>query len=155
MELRKKIVYGIFAVSVVYGFYFHVIREDGINTDSAEDMLSSNSPIAAANLSGPGTALAAEEPARLDDSPEEWSRNPFRYQRHANGPKKKNVAEPRKLTLPRLTAISRSSGKSMAAVNGQIIEVGNKIGPWRLIQITRDAALFEGPHGRIWVKLGE
>jgi hypothetical protein len=154
METRTKIIYGVFAASVIYGFYFHVIRNDD------DDRVSSPSPPPSAERVVMAKSQVLETPTpewktgRAGDSNIDWERDPFKNKRHQRRQANNHIEKRRKLTPPRLTAVSKGSGNNMAVVDGQIVEVGGRIGPWRLIRIADNAALFDGPDGQVWVKLG-
>lgn len=156
MQRRKVIVYSIFAVTLIYGGYFHFFSGDGYGH---------RTPDAQSGIDTPGAAMvaaSANSPSQLSsrgrekgNSAEEWRGDPFRndhkYRRpSAPIPMKQNRA----LQPPRLSAISVSEHGSMAVVDGRVVAVGQKIGDWRLIEVTEDAALFESPEGPVWVKLG-
>jgi hypothetical protein len=156
MQRRTVIIYSIFVVTVIYGAYFHFlsgdVNETGISPDSPR-----------IDIAGPPTTASAAvfpiqtsvERAEAEDDQETWLRDPFRNNRGYRAPSRPQPPmQTQKLQRPKLSAVSISEAGAMAVVDGRVIAVGEKIGPWRLIEVTEDAALFEGPENSIWVRLG-
>jgi hypothetical protein len=156
MERRKVVIYSIFIVTLIYGGYFHFFSDKGYG-DRTPDTLS--------RIGVPGAAMvaASANPTNHPSSgareerngAEEWGIDPFRNDlkyRRPSAPA--TIKENRILRQPRLSAVSVSKHGSMAVVDGRVVAVGQKIGDWRLMEVTENAALFEGPEGPVWVKLG-
>lgn len=156
MERRTVIVYSIFVVAVIYGAYFHFLSGDGNMEDASLD----SSRI---EVSGPATVAivadlqiqssAGQKEDRNDE--EKWNGDPFRDDhKYRKSAPPKSVKKTRQVRKPQLSGISVSEAGAMAVVDGRIVAVGEKIGPWHLIEVTKDAALFKGPGGSIWVRIG-
>lgn len=148
MERRTVIVYCIFAAAVIYGAYFHLLS-------AGENKGEVSGPATAATV----RALPIQSPVPQGedrDNEEEWIGDPFRddhkYRKSATPISVRKIKQVRK---PQLSAISVSEGGAMVVVDGRILAVGEKVGPWHLVKITRDAALFEGPGGSTWIRIGE
>ncbi len=156
MERRTVIVYSIFVMAVIYGAYFHFLSADGdkgrASLDSSKTDVSG--PVTIATVANIPTQSAARQ-AVGEDNEEKWGGDPFRNDRkYRKSPAPKSVKKIRKVKKPQLSAISMSEGGAMAVVDGRIVAVGEKVGSWRLIEVTENAARFEGQEGSIWVRLG-
>lgn len=156
MQSRTVITYTVFVVAVIYGTYFHFLsgdgNKDGISRDSSA--IKVPDPVMAAAVAD----LPMQSSARQEDdnnNEDEWIGDPFRNdQKHKRSSKPKAVKKVQRVKKPQLSAISVSEAGAMAVVDGRIVAVGEKIGSWRLIEVTDDAALFKGPEGSIWVRIG-
>ncbi len=156
MQRRTVIIYTMFVVALIYGTYFHFLsgdgNKDGISRDSSG--IKVPDPVMAATVPD----LPMQSSARQGDynnNEDEWSGDPFRNdQKYKRSPKPKAVKKVQRVKKPQLSAISVSEAGAMAVVDGRIVAVGEKIGSWRLIKVTDDAALFKGPEGSIWVRIG-
>ncbi len=150
------IIYSIFVVTIIYGAYFHFVSGDGnkdrVSLDSSR--VDVPDPIMTATV----TDLPIQSSARQGEgrsTEEEWLGDPFRNDRKSNrSAAPKPVKKRSQVRKPQLSAISVSEGGAMAVVDGRIVAVGEKIGSWRLIKVTDDAALFKGPESSIWVRIG-
>jgi len=153
MGYRTIAIYGVFVITVAYGIYFHFLSDNSVKIV----------PVGSATAAGP---LSIAPHARQDISSarnpsgsiyisDSWKKDPFRIDR---GERLDRVATNSNMVplfeKPRLSAISKSGYTRAAVVNGKIMQIGESIGGWRLINITDDSALFESPVGPEWVKLG-
>lgn len=156
MQPRTVIIYSIFVVTIIYGAYFHFVSGDGnkdrVSLDSSRvdvpvsimTATVTDRPIQSVVLQGEGRNIE-----------EEWLGDPFRNDRKSNrSAAPKSVKKRSQVRKPQLSAISVSEGGAMAVVDGRIVAVGEKVGSWRLIKVTDDAALFKGPESSIWVRIG-
>lgn len=156
MQPRTMIIYTVFVVALIYGMYFHFFsgdgNKDGISRDSSG--IKAPDPVLAATVAD----IPAQSSARQGDDinyEDGWKGDPFRNdQKYKKSPKPKAAPKVRRVKKPQLSAISVSETGAMAVVDGRIVAVGEKIGSWRLIEVTDDAALFKGPEGSIWVRIG-
>ena len=156
MQPRTVIIYSIFVVTIIYGAYFHFLSGDGnkdkVSLDSSRVDVSD--PIMTATVTDlpiQSTALQGE----VKNIEEEWLGDPFRNDhKYKKSPAPKSVKKKSQVRKPQLSAISVSEGGAMAVVDGRIVEVGEKVGSWRLIEVTKDAALFKGPERSRWVRSG-
>lgn len=156
MQRRAVIIYSIFIVTVLYGAHFHLLSADGnkggASFGSSETEVSG--PVTIATV----TDISTQSSARLgvgEDNEEKWGDDPFRNDhKYRKSPAVKPVKKIRRVKKPQLSAISMSEGGAMAVVDGRIVAVGEKVGSWRLIEVTENAARFEGQEGSIWVRLG-
>lgn len=156
MQPRSVIINTVFVVAVIYGTYFHFLsgdgNRDGISRDSSGVKVPD--PVMAASV----VDLPVQSSARQgDDNNNEdgWIGDPFRNnQKYKRSSKPKSVKTVQRVKKPQLSAISVSEAGAMAVVDGRIVAVGETIGSWRLIEVTDDAALFKGPEGSIWVRIG-
>lgn len=156
MQGRKVIIYSIFVATLAYGAYFHFLSDDGNSgrVSHAPSGTEVPGPAMAAAVTSPSAQLSARK-EKGRNSEEKWFGDPFRNDRKHRKPSTPiSVEKTRVVQRPRLSAISVSELGSMAVVDGRVVAVGEKVGPWRLIEVTEDAALFKGPEGSIWVKLG-
>ena len=55
--------------------------------------------------------------------------------------------------LPRLTAVVVAGPRSMAVLNGQVLELGGELDGFRLIQVGEDKALFQHAGRRVVITL--
>ena len=154
METRKIIIYALFVLAVVYGFYFHFLNgrtaQKESNASDVDRGKGTSSAVAAVPSQLPEQARPTAN--RPDDK---WVKNPFKNDRNRVNitPAQAAVSIP-DMNLPHLSAISSVRGEKMAIVDDKIMRVGGRIESWRLERITDDSALFSGPDGFVWVKLG-
>jgi hypothetical protein len=156
MQRRKVIIYSIFVVTLVYGAYFHFFSGDGNGNRVSDALFRIDTP-------GPAMVVASANPLTQpssggkedSNSALKWISDPFRNDHEYRRPSAPiSAKENQVLQRPRLSAISASEHGSMAVVDGRVVAVGQKVGDWRLIEVTEEAALLEGPEGPVWVKLG-
>ncbi len=155
MQRRTVIIYSIFVVTIIYGAYFHFFSGGGNKGKASLDSSHADVP-------GPATATVTDLPIQSSarqregrNSEEKWIGDPFRNDhkyRRLSMPS--SVEKTRQAQEPQLSAISISKVGAMAVVDGKVVAVGEKVGAWRLIEVTEDAAQFKGPEGSIWVRLG-
>ncbi len=157
MKVRQTIIYSLFFVSVAYGFYFHVLSDQGgkrynpghtdgtiINSFAPTDI----TPVYAAVTK----ASSANNPPAKN---RKWGRNPFRNKsKDSEAPSITPSAAIVKFREPRLTIVSVAENDTLIMANGRIMAVGDMLGEWKLIKIARTNALFAGPGGSYWAKLG-
>lgn len=156
MQPRTVIIYTVFVVALIYGTYFHLLsgdgNKDGISRDSSG--IKVPDPVMAATVAD----LPIQSSARKGDdnnNEDEWIGDPFRNdQKYKKPSKPKSVKKVQRVKKPQLSAISVCEAGAMAVVDGRIVAVGEKIGSWRLIEVSDDAARFKGPEGSIWVRIG-
>lgn len=156
MERRTVIVYSIFVMAVIYGAYFHFLSGDGNTGEASLDSsrIEVSAPATVAKVTDlPIQSSAGQKEDRNKE--EEWNGDPFRDDhKYRKSTPLKPVKKTRQVRKPQLSGISVSEAGAMAVVDGRIVAVGEKIGPWHLIEVTKDAALFKGPGGSIWVRIG-
>ncbi len=156
MERRTVIVYSIFAAAVIYGAYFHLLSGGGNKGEASLDSsrVEVSDPAMVATVTG--LPIQTSAPQGKDwDNEEDWIGDPFRDDhKYRKSAAPRSVRKIRQVRKPQLSAISVSEGGAMAVVDGRIIAVGEKVGPWRLIEVTREAALFKGPGGSTWIRIG-
>jgi hypothetical protein len=154
MQSRKSIIYLIFAATVAYGFYFHFLS-DRSGTSSGENESNLLSPAA---MTGNRTDRpVALQSAMVRDKIKvpDWKRDPFRKTARTNptvtgkNPSKNIIPD-----KPRVSAVSGTGGEAMVIADGRMLKIGEKIGPWKLVDVGNQAALFDGPGGRTWIRLG-
>lgn len=156
MERRTVIIYSIFIVAVIYGAYFHffsgTVNKSRASLDSSRiDVTGPTTTAAVADLPFQSTARQGDDSNNEDG----WIGDPFRNdQKYKKSSEPKAVTKVQRVKKPQLSAISVSEAGAMAVVDGRIVAVGEKIGFWRLIEVTDDAARFKGPEGSIWVRIG-
>lgn len=51
------------------------------------------------------------------------------------------------------SVILRKNGKPAALINGEIVELGGKVGEYRLIKVSEDAVVLKGPGGEETLRL--
>lgn len=156
MQRRRVIIYSIFVATLAYGAYFHFLSDDGNRSrvSHAPSGTEVPGPAMAAAVTSPSVQSSARE-GQGKNSEEKWIGDPFRNDHKYRRPSAPiSVEKNRVVQRPRLSAISVSELGSMAVVDGRVVAVGEKVGDWRLIEVTEDAALFKGSEGSIWVKLG-
>lgn len=156
MERRKIIIYVIFLVTLGYGVYFHFLSGDSKTTRR--------------HGTGPATAINAalvlpplpdstfRNGENSNDTPlivqNSRPRNPFlkKTRSHASAP---IAAKPVHYAKPIVTAISPGGTDTFVIANGRLLRIGETIGAWTLINAENGRALFSGPGGMIWVKVGD
>jgi len=153
MGYRKIAVYGIFVLTLAYGIYFHFLGNDSVRIITADPAT------IAASVQSPSTVSPAitleKPPSRPGFISDIWERDPFRFSRSLQAAPVGKTSDPNpKPGKPRLSAISRSGDRNMAVVDGRIMQVGESVGKWQLIEVTEDSALLEGPEGRVWIRIG-
>lgn len=154
MERRKIIIYSIFFIVAAYGFYFHFLSGETKKEIGAPAR--SNATIQA-NVSGIEPILS--EPLigdTLQTQPtlrNPGNRNPFKNN-NINQGIKISSRTPVRHARPNVSAISMDGSGTFVIANNRVIKIGEKIGVWRLVKAESERALFDGPDGSIWVKLG-
>lgn len=154
MERRKIIIYTISVLVFAYGIYFHLFSGEGLfgNQEQTRDVAH---PIAASVKIAAPAVIPPQESSNLPKSNDSWVRNPFSNNGHgARRQSSAPILTRREAIPPRISAISNLGGEKMAIVDGKLLQVGEYSGEWRLVKIDDDRALFAGPDGNIWVKLG-
>jgi len=159
MERRKIIIYAISAIVFVYGIYFHFFSGEGLfgakKTPPPTQQSAVPEVVAPPVLAAAPAIPSISKPANEVEFKDKWSRDPFRHDRQsAPMPLSTNTVAREEYPPPRISAISNMGGERMAIVDGKLLQIGGMSGVWRLIQIVDDKALFAGPDGRVWVKLG-
>ncbi len=157
MELRQKIIYVVFALTVVYGIYYHFLSGEGIMKDQPASRPAEVPEAALTSEPLPAVSLQQVDRAGSNVPARElrWDKDPFRNNKTRKSVKMISVPESKiRAKPPKLSAISDSNGNKMAIVNGNIMQIGDKIGVWRLVELTASAALFDGPDGPVWIQLG-
>jgi hypothetical protein len=154
MELRKLIIYLVFAATVAYGVHFHFLanRDREISGQFEPGGQLSASP---ADVQGNLQARIGSGMDHTANQDLEWKRNPFRNDRRVE--KKAVRSSTPRIEVPdkpTISAISRTGGQVMVVADGRVLRIGEKTGPWRLVDVRNDAALFDGPGGRTWIRLG-
>ncbi len=143
-------------MTIIYGAYFHFVSGDG--TKDRVSLDSSRVDVPDPIMTATATDLPILSSARQGEGrniEEEWLGDPFRNDSKYNkSVTPKPVKRIRQVRKPQLSAISVCETGAMAVVDGKIVAVGEKIGSWRLIEVTKDAALFKGPESSIWVRIG-
>lgn len=154
MERRKIIIYSIFFIVSAYGFYFHFLsgetkKEIGtpvqINA-TIQAGISEVEPV----LTGPSVGDTVNQKPALRNP---GNRNPFKNN-NINQGIKISSGTPVRHTRPNVSAISVDGSGTFVIANNKVIKIGEKIGVWRLVKAESERALFDGPDGSIWVKLG-
>jgi len=163
VERRKIIIYIIFAVTVAYGIYFHLLsgetspKKPGVPQQQAASPVNAQRQtvapaMAAASIIPQSTPKTASKDKSIKD---DWKRNPFARGRAPKiaSPVKtaRGVPIPRK---PRVSAISNTKDGKMDIADGKILRIGESINKWTLVDIRDDAALFRCSAGSFWIKLG-
>ncbi len=154
MERRKIIIYSIFIIVAAYGFYFHFISGETNKKTSAP--VRTNATIQA---SIPEIEPVFTDPSVVDTAVQEptlrspGNRNPFKNN-NINQGIKISSGKPVRHARPIISAISVDGSGTFVIANNKVIKIGEKIGVWKLIKAESERALFDGPDGSIWVKLG-
>ena len=154
MQSRKSIIYLIFAATVAYGFYFHFLS-DRSGTSSGESESNRESLMALAGSRNDRPAALQSAAARDETEVPDWKRDPFRKTANVN-PTVTRKSPSRNIIpdKPEVSAISGTGREAMVIADGRMLKIGEKTGPWRLINVGNQAALFDGPGGRTWIRLG-
>jgi len=50
-------------------------------------------------------------------------------------------------SLPAISAILLSEGRRLAVVDGHVLSAGQRVGPWELVLVDRDAVVLRAPSG--------
>ncbi|MEE9553662.1 MAG: hypothetical protein V3W18_05140 [candidate division Zixibacteria bacterium] len=157
METRKIIILSLFAIVVIYGFYFHFLSGNGAfnNSNAGTPIVEAPEAVGRAANDLTLSKMSAISPGLSEVRTEEWKKDPFLNNRNYKLNTSANRhEEPTAGLKPRLSAISYSNGIWMAVVNGKVTRIGEIVGEWRLDEIAGKAARFRGPDGSIWIKLG-
>ena len=156
MQRRKVIIYSIFAATLAYGAYFHFLLDDGNRSRVSRAPFQTDDvgpAMAGANANSPTQSSARG--MKDGKGAEEWIGDPFRNDhKYRKRSTPLSVKKTPVVQRPRVSAISISELGAMAVVDGRVVAIGERIGHWSLIEVTEDAALFEGPQGSVWIKLG-
>jgi hypothetical protein len=155
MEIRKITIYSIFVVTVAYGIYFHFLSDNSAHIP-APDI----SPMPTVDIPIDTTAIGESNGIIQDKTIESRpastigrSRNPFlkedakRIDR-AGGNKRPEY------TRPTVSAVSPGGADTFVIANGRLLRIGESIGVWKLMKAESGRALFAGPGGSIWVRIG-
>ncbi len=154
MELRKLLIYLIFAATVVYGVHFHFFANRD-RESTAQFETGRESKDGSVEAQGGIHAELVATAAVGKGSGLEWKRDPFKNDgQKGNQAVRKITPEIRLPAKPKVSAISRTGGQVMVVANGRVIRIGEKTGPWRLVDVGDEAALFDGPGGLTWIRLG-
>jgi hypothetical protein len=154
MQKRKNIfVYIIFAVSVIYGLYFHLVENSGRKTTGM--------PVATDSVIEeiePEAASIADMPIRADQLvaiPKGWG-NPL-FVPENNTRTTGNYSEGDEFGgLPRLSAISFYRGaKSFAIINNKVVQAGEKVDGWQVVSIASEHVFVKNRFGTNKLSLGE
>lgn len=139
-QRRKRVVYAIFAIAVIWGIFNFPHRKKVTELQIAPVTEATT----AAALGAPAV-VAASTPTILT----EWGRDPFA--RPKTG--KVNVQG---TTAPTLSvgAVSVSDGKAMAIINGKMVSKGDNIEGWRVISISDNGVVLESKGKKITLKIG-
>jgi hypothetical protein len=154
MKKRKNtFVYIIFAVSVIYGLYFHLIENSGKKTNTAP--IASEDTIEAVE---PETADMSDMPVRaveLAAIPAGWG-NPL-FVPESDTPTAGSESDGGEFDgLPRLSAISFYHGaQSFAILNNKVVQAGEKVDGWQVLKITGDYVTIKNRFSTNKLSLGE
>jgi hypothetical protein len=155
MERRKIIIYAIFAVTLAYGIYFHFLSGDS-KAEYQPDVNPSAPARAAFVMPDTGGPLIRDDenpkdirPVRNNDRP----RNPFL--RESKGKASSfHAGKPVQYAKPTISAISPGGPETFVVANNRILKIGESTGVWTLVKAENGQALFSGPNGSIWIKIG-
>lgn len=155
MERRKIIIYAIFVVSLAYGIYFHFLSGDS-KTESLPEVNPPAPARAALVIPDSGDSLLRNNEEPKDIQPvqnNDLPRNPFLKvpEKRVSSPHSGRAVQ---YARPTISAISPGGPDSFVIANNRILKIGEFTGVWKLVQVENNRALFSGPNGSVWVKIG-
>ncbi|MBD3218354.1 MAG: hypothetical protein GF310_08760 [candidate division Zixibacteria bacterium] len=125
---RKKIVYGIFVIAVIWGiFNFPFGRRQNDNVSPEDRPYPEEGEIQKALVSGQGSISNPDFTA-------DWGDDPFAQKTAKPQPSSKGS------TNLSLSAISKSGDDFWALINGKALTKGDQINGWKLIEIAKTSA---------------
>ena len=155
MERRKLIIYAIFVVTSAYGVYFHFLSDGGKKKTVNQPRPAE--PVATTYIGATDESAAVPDLVKKAEirqpTADKRSRNPFlKY----NDTQAVNVPDSRPVMAdrPALSAVSPGGSDAFVIANGRILKIGESAGVWKLLKAEDGKALFDGPGGSVWVKIG-
>lgn len=141
---RKRIVYAILVLAIIYGAVNLGPRKRPIGV-----------PEASLPTIEPAIPAAAEAPLALahDSSSSEWGRDPFVYGAsiEASG----EQLEEEKSSDLNLTAIAEANGTIMAVINGHPVGRGDIFDGWIVVEISKTSATVQSGGRELVLHLGQ
>jgi len=128
-KMRKKIIYGIFIVAIIWG-----IMNNPLNRKKRDYDAGSDNPEHTTITSLASTGIGTQANLDLDD---QWGDDPF-----VQSYKTKSYASNDSPRL-NLTAISESGGEYWALINGQILAQGDAFRGWTVTKVTQKKAYLK------------
>ena len=129
-QKRKKVVYVLFALAVIYGFYN---LKDEFSKKSAELAPVSQEQITPQVVILPAKTINIEQYSKLS-----WGRDPF-YRAKGSGPVSSNDEQTEWI----LNGILYDKKTSTAVINKKIVRVGDKINGAKVINITKTKVVLK------------
>jgi len=148
---RKLIIYLVFAISVIYGVYFHFL---GDNEPKPENQTKNARTEKQVKNQAGGAVLASADNSFI--LPAGWGRNPFRLLTetastiHSNEPINKTGR------IPRLTAISYYEGEScFTIIDNRVLQPGEEVSDWRVLSVKKNYVIIRRDNIEKKLMLGE
>jgi len=127
---RKKFVYALFGLSVIFGLYYFTSRDNGgQNSDQPDPAIPSSARVAGAALQ----MINLEQYAAL-----RWGRDPFQGRKPDNPEE-----EPAERPSWTLNGILYSDTSPAAVINHVIVSTGDKINGAEVVAIYRDRVILD------------
>ena len=136
---RKRIVYAVFSIAVLWGLYMQPWTRLQRDTPGPASPESVAAAAVAATSSGPVAELAG---GALGS---DWATDPFR----PSGPREPGEPEERQHGLskgPVLQGTMTVHGVEICVLDGRVCRTGDQLGSWRIMQIDKGEVTLSGPN---------
>ncbi len=144
-SLRKKLVFGLLAVTVIWGIWNNPFQSDVATDPDIQPVDSSSAPIdtLAGRTEGPTEYVEYS-------APESWAGDPFPRSRAREDVSFADAPE----AALNLTAISASGGTYMAIINGSVVSVNSSIEGWNVTSISQKEVVLQKAGRKRTLKVG-
>ncbi|MBD3298562.1 MAG: hypothetical protein GF341_07910 [candidate division Zixibacteria bacterium] len=139
---RKRIVYAIFIVAVIWGLYNQPWKRPSRDTGPVK----STSPAEAqAQVAASIAQAPMQRPRTVADAPN-WTSNPFRPM-NTNGAEAVAAPEDDDVALPMLQGTMTVGARQLCVLDGRVHRVGDQVGIWTVADIKAGYVTLTGPTG--------
>jgi hypothetical protein len=142
---RKYLIYIVFALSVLYGIWFHFIREEkgaGPEPKAGSPAIAQNICMAENDDNITDDPIPRWAGINLPSLPDKWGKDPFLV--HNTGGTANNNYTGLNTNEPRLTGISyHQNTPSFAIINNKVLQVNDKVDGWKITSIYDNYVLIK------------
>ncbi len=139
---RKRIVYAIFIVAVLWGLYNEPWKRPSRDTGPVE----STSPAEAQAQVAATMAPAPVQPPHTEANAPDWTSNPFRPMT-SNGAEVVAKPDDDDRTPPVLQGTMTVGARQLCVLDGRVHRVGDRVGTWTVSDIKAGHVTLTGPAG--------